>query len=403
MRSLLFALLVVLVACGSSTSGDDDDVSGGSSDGGGGFPADHPPLPQVVNTGGPVMSAPKFIAITFAGDSLATSIADFSTKIGAGAYWTTVTSEYGVGAGTSTAITIPTAPAASLTDADIQTFLRSQFGAALPNPDGNTLYAIYYPTGVTVTSQGAVGCTAFGGYHSDFSVGSGKFAAYAVMPRCPSQFSGVTVLDTLTAAASHEYIEGATDPFPMDDPAWSNADLSGGGWARAGGGAEVGDMCAELGDVFVRSTDVPYLVQRTWSNAAAAASKDPCVPDGISPYFGAAPVLPDTASILVASPTPQAVSLVKIPVGQSQTIELDLFSDADTLGTYNITATDLASAATGSDPELTFSLDNASGRNGDKIHLTITSVKKDPTGLSAFYIQSSIGFNDTFWVALVQN
>ncbi|MEO7111574.1 MAG: hypothetical protein ABI183_14135 [Polyangiaceae bacterium] len=402
MRSLLFFLLVSIVACGSSTSSDDGSTGDGS-DAGSGFPADHPALPQVINTGGPVMAAPKFIAITFPGDSLATSIADFSTKISAGAYWATTTSEYGVGAGTSTAVQMTTAPAATVSDDDIQTFLRSQFGGALPEPDDNTIYAVYYPDNVTITLQGQQGCQDFGGYHSDIQVGSGKFAAYAVMPRCPTMFSGVSVLDVLTGAASHEYIEAATDPYPNDNPAWSNTDQNGGGWARAGGGAEVGDMCAELGDVFTKATDVGYFVQRTWSNAAAAASHDPCVPQGLTPYFNAAPVLPDTDNIQVASNQKQAASVVHIPVGSSQTIELDLFSDADTLGTFTVGAIDYASAFTGGSPELTFSLDNTTGQNGDKLNLTITAVKKDPRGLAPLYIESQIGTDMTYWVVEVEN
>ncbi len=400
MRSLLFVIFVSLVACGSSSS---DGGSSATADAGPTFPADHPALPQVINSGGPVMTAPKFIAITFPGDSLATDIATFSSKISAGAYWATTTSEYGVGPGTSSAVQMTTAPATTVSDDDIQTFLRSQFGGTLAEPDDNTVYALFYPEGVTVTLQGQQGCTSFGGYHSDISVGSGKFAAYAVMPRCPSMFSGVSELDVLTGAASHEYIEASTDPYPNDVPAWSNTDQNGGGWARAGGGAEVGDMCAELGDVFTSSTDVGYFVQRTWSNAAAAASHDPCVPQGLSPYFNAAPVLPDTDNIDVASNVKQAASVVHIPVGSSQTIELDLFSDADTLGTFNVSAIDYTSAFMGGAPELTFSLDNSSGQNGDKINLTITAVKKDARGLAPFFLQSQLGTNMSYWVVEVEN
>src|ERR1700689_4449574 len=115
MRSLRFAFLVLIVACGSSSSS-----SNGSSpesdagDAGSAFPADHPALPQVLNEGGPVMTAPKFVAITFPNDTLATDIAAFSTKIGASAYWTSVVSEYGVGAGTSSAVQIATSPANSV-------------------------------------------------------------------------------------------------------------------------------------------------------------------------------------------------------------------------------------------------------------------------------------------------
>jgi hypothetical protein len=408
MRSLLFVFpILVVAACGSSTSSNGDGSSntsdGGTVEAGSAFPADHPALPQVVNAGGPVLASPKFIAITFPNDTLATQIADFSSKIGASAYWTSTTSEYGVGPATSMAVQETTSPEPSVSDDDIQTFLKSEIGKSLPEPQTGDVYALYYPEGTTVTLQGETGCNSFGGYHADFALSAGTTVTYAVLPRCPSQFSDITQLDTLTGAASHEYIEAATDPMPFANPAWSNADASGGGWAIAGGGAEVGDMCATLGNVFSKTTDVPYLVQRSWSNAAAAASHDPCVPQGLTPYFGAAPNLPNSASLSVTTNAKQTVNVVSLPVGSSQTIELDLFSDADTQGTFDVSAIDLATAEGGGDPELGFSFDNKSGKNGDKINMTVTALKKDPKGLAGFFIISTLGSNQTFWVAEAQN
>jgi hypothetical protein len=409
MRSLVFVFLVLIVAaCGSTSSSSNGDSNNGgdggsTADAGSAFPADHPALPQVLNAGGPVLASPKFIAITFPNDTLATSIADFSTKIGASAYWTSVTSEYGVGPATSMAVQETTSPAASVSDDDIQSFLQSEFGKSLPVPVAGNVYALYYPEGTTVTLQGEKGCESFGGYHADIPLSATTFATYAVIPRCPPQFSGVTELDTLTGAASHEYIEAATDPFPYDNPAWSNVDANGGAWAISGGGAEIGDMCATLGNVFSKTTDVPYLVQRTWSNAAAAASHDPCVPQGLSPYFGAAPNLPDTESLNVATNAKQTVNLVHIPVGSTQTIELDLFSDADTQGTFTVSAIDFATALGQGNPELSFTFDKSSGQNGDKINMTIKALSKDPKDLAGFFIISTLGSNMTFWVGGVEN
>jgi len=410
MRALALTVLLAVAACSSSSSSSDTSPAsdGGSTanDAASAFPAAHTALPLVVNEGGPVMTVPKFVAITFPGDTLATSIADFSSKIGAGSYWSSVVSEYGVGPGTSTAVQMTTSPAATLTDDDIQAFLKAQIGTTLPEPDVNTLYALYYPQGVTVTMQGGTSCQAFGAYHGDIALPGGKFAAYAVLPRCPSPFPGVTVLDQLTGATSHEYVEAATDPIANEKPAWGNADVNGGGWALAGGGAEVGDMCAELGDVFFRPADVGYLVQRTWSNAAATAGHDPCVPSTALPYFNAAPVLPDTVKLDIGTGHQQQLSVVHIAVGQSQTIELDLFSDGPTAAPWVVSALDFSSALSGGAPELAFKFDKNSGQNGDKLNLTITALAKDPKGFAAFFIQSQsadASATTTYWVALVQN
>ena len=359
------------------------------------------------------MTAPKFVTITFPNDTLLTDIESFSSKIGASKYWTDAVGEYGVGAGTSSVVHIGTSPPGAQTDEQIQAFIVSQVGTTLPAPDANTLYVLYYPSSTTITMQGGQACQAFGGYHSATDVGGGKLAAYAVIPRCPPPFPGITTLDQLTASASHEYIEAATDPINGSKITYGNADAAGGGWALAGGGAEIGDMCAELGDVFIRPDDVGYLVQRVWSDKAAAASHDPCVPQGASPYFNSAPNLPDSVSLDIGAGHTQPVSLVKIPVGQSKTIELDLFSDADTGGAWTVSAIDFGSALRGGAAELAFSFDNTTGQNGDKINMTIKSLTKDPMGFAAFFIENQLGSGcngdpnatncvTTFWVALVQ-
>src|ERR1700757_4660219 len=98
MRLSSLSLVLCFVACGSSSggastagdsgvadtgtqpdvqSGPDSGSESGSDamgEGGTGYPAAHPPMPQVTNLGGPVMTAPKFVIITFAGDSLAAQI-----------------------------------------------------------------------------------------------------------------------------------------------------------------------------------------------------------------------------------------------------------------------------------------------------------------------------------------
>ena len=131
------------------------------------YPAMHPPMPQEVNSGGPVMTAPKFVVITFAGDTFAPNIDDFADKIAASAtYWSGTTAEYGVGPIASVLhVSLNETPATALADTDVQTWLTQKLaaadagvlegGAPLPQPDGETVYMIYYPATVTVTQGGA--------------------------------------------------------------------------------------------------------------------------------------------------------------------------------------------------------------------------------------------------------
>ena len=79
-----------------------------------------------------------------------------------------------------------------------------------------------------------------------------------------------------------------------------------------------------------------YMVQRTWSNAAAARMQNPCVPHTAStiPYFNSYPAL---NQIPYSSGTTMGV---KIPIGQSKTIDVILSSTGATPGPWNVTVYD---------------------------------------------------------------
>ena len=253
------------------------------------YPAPHPAAPQVINAGGPVMTAPKFVIITFKGDSLQAMIDDFAAKVAAAKdYWSGTTAEYGVGPVASVVdIAVEDTPSATLDDSQIHEWLAAKIAGstppadagfapgdagepAFPQPDINTVYMMFYPATVTVTMGGGSSCSSFEGYHDDFALSPGKFVTYSVVGRCPPM-GPVMPIDQLTAVASHELIEAATNPLVQDNPAWSSVDSNHLAWDFVGGG-EIGDMCAGYPDAFYTPKDLPYLVQKVWSNAAAAAS-----------------------------------------------------------------------------------------------------------------------------------
>lgn len=413
MRAFRFSLAAVFVCACSSTSptttadaGPVDAGADDAADAAAPYPAPHPPLPQVLKGKGPVMTAPKFVPITFKGDPLVADIDDFMAKMGAAkSYWAGATAEYGVGPATTLPpIHATDVPAASIADSDIQTWLTTQImSPTFPQPDDNTIYTLFYADGITVTMGGGVGCQDFEGYHNDFMLPSGKHVVYSVSPRCPPPVKKDTLTDMMAAITSHELVEAATDPFPEDDPTYIDIDPDHVGWSLITGGTEVGDLCAPFPGVFSRTMpDINYLVQRTWSNQAAAAGHDPCAPNGVSPYFNSAPVLNDT--IAVVTPAGKMMTKgVKIPVGQSATVELDLYSDAPTSGPWTVSAIDWEAMYMGAPGTLAFSFDKTTGQNGDVIQMTITVMQKGALGQEPFWIQNTLGSQTTVWLGVVGN
>src|SRR5258708_2294306 len=101
-----FAVLL-FVACGGTTSGNADSGTDASpafdsgrrdaamdtgADVDNGMPSDmypfpHPPLPQIVNLNGPVMTAPKVIPILYATDGYKFQIKDFLGQLATSNFW----------------------------------------------------------------------------------------------------------------------------------------------------------------------------------------------------------------------------------------------------------------------------------------------------------------------------
>jgi hypothetical protein len=213
-----------------------------------------------------------------------------------------------------------------------------------------------------------------------------------------------SLIDSVTAIASHEMVEAATDPLVSDDPAWAQPDVDHIAWSLPAGG-ELGDMCAGFGNVFYTPSDVPFLVQRTWSNAAAAASHDPCEPDGATPYFNSAAVLNQAVTITNPGVATVVTKGINIPVDGVGTVELDLYSDAES-GPWTIQAFDFASLFMTGPQELDVSFGGksmATGKNGDKVELSLKVLQKGPGGVEVLWIQSTLGQTQTVWLGVVGN
>jgi hypothetical protein len=362
-------------------------------------------MPTAVSSGGSVIASPKIVAISFQNDPLQSAVDAFASQlVSAPDYWKGAVSEYGVGPVTQVVYHAAETPPATLTDADVHTWLTNkiQNDSTFPQPDASTIYTLFYPSGTNVTFGGGVTCNEFQGYHDSYPLTASTNVIYAIVPRCPPPVSSVTVADQMTAEASHELVEAATDPLPGQKPAYITVDSASHAWELLAGG-EIGDLCAGFGAVFYKPQGFDNIVQRVWSNAAAAASHDPCEPNGATPYFNSAPLLTDTITVRVAG-IPLKTTGLKLGVGQSATVEVDLFSDAPTSGPWKVSAIDITSMFFGGKTALTFSFDNDTGQNGDKLNLTITYVSAITGSPGApFWIQSDLGGTSTVWLGAVNN
>jgi hypothetical protein len=382
-------------------------ADGGAADGGEGgaasFPAPFGPAPQVGSGGGQPLTAPKAIAITFDGDAMRPQLEQFVAGVGTTSWWNSVTAEYGVGAlFAGTPVHLTEAAPATIVDADIQKFLAGKLDGTHPEfggaPDASTVYTIFYPeatTSITLgdAATGLKSCTDMGGYHNQLTLPNGTNVVYAVIPRCAQGFAGMTGIDAVTGTASHELVEAATDPLVVTAPAFSGTDDDGVGLELMLGGGEVGDMCSSNQGAFFKPDGFPFTVQRTWSNKAAAAGQDPCVPAMAGTYFNAAPQAADQITFTNAGQSSKFKG-IQIPVGSSKTIPVVIYSDAPT-DVITLGALDNA-AVRGGAQQLTFAWDKTTGRNGDVVHLTITAVAMGQYGIAPFLVTSTYNGRTTY-------
>lgn len=414
-------LAAALCACGTARPGSEDaggldagEVDGGEGDAGNvdhgapssTFPAFDIDWPQLLGSDAGVIASPRLVVVTFDGDSLRAELERFSADLGSTDYWRETTAEYGVGVPSNGApVHLAMTPPTLLDDQDIQTFLTLQLDGSHPEwpaPDDRTVYLLYYPATTRVLMGGLTSCTNFGAYHSALTVG-GALVPYAVMPRCPPN-PNVAALSTqlglLTGVTAHEIIEAVTDVHPGVLPGYRLPTPQHMAFVTFAG-AETGDMCQFNPAAWIVDPQLNATVQRSWSNLAAKAGREPCVPAGNGPFFTAVPVMPDQVSMTLDGVSLETIGL-KLAVGQSATVPLLLVSSADTGGPFTITAMD-RQAFFGQPRALTFRLDRTQGVNGEKVYLTITRTGNDPNfgGAIPFTIIASQGDVKTYWFSMV--
>jgi hypothetical protein len=186
-------------------------------------------------------------------------------------------------------------------------------------------------------------------------------------------------IETATENASHEIAEAVTNPHVFSDLGLTGFDGAHLGWqlfdatATTLGDDEIGDACERYDDAhFVGPADLPYSLQRLWSNQSAAAGHSPCVPESTEPYFNLAPLALETLSVTPGGAmAPQMALGYEIPVGQSKPISVAYYSDART-GYWDVSAVEGNGIAASSTPQLTIAVGKGVGLNGDKDNVTVT-------------------------------
>jgi hypothetical protein len=346
--------------------------------------ADAPPdavaLPQVQDLGGPTLTRPTVVAVTFPDEALADEIEDFVASVGCTDYWRTIGADYGVGdAIAAPPVRLAEAAPSVIDDFQIRAWLAKKIDGAdpqFPRPAAGTIYVVFYPAGTEITLQGTTSCHSFGGYHEDGQLADGTPFSYAVIARC--QGGGLGELATLTVATSHELIEACTDPQPDGvTPSYAITDPNHIGWALLVG-SEVGDMCEFESDAYYAPAGFPWTVQRIWSNSAAWAGSSPCVPASSPGYFYAAAV-PTDAVTLNLTGTPQSYAMIHVPVGGTATVPVQLFGSGSAANaTMQVEARD-PGPELGLPQRLTLALDAQSGAAGSTVHLTIEKLAGDAT------------------------
>jgi hypothetical protein len=370
-------------------------------------PLPKPTFPEVQSRGGPVIKTPKVVPIVFANDPLATKITDFTTKIAASSYWKNVGLEYGVGPITAmptVTLAVDEPAPAAITSGQIETWLAGKLAGATPAfgaPDADTLYAIYYPSGTTITMEGAgeqgQSCAGYGGYHFEVNA-SGTQVGYAVLPRCLD-------IDELTVAASHEYFEWATDPFPKSKPAYAKLDDAHWAWQAAFIG-ELGDLCTFLDRDNLNPADIGFEVQRQWSNKLSLAGKYPCAPTKTTPYLQAIPTAEDNANVPGTSAFAKSIvtKAIRVPPGGSRTVDVLVYSDQPATQSVPMRVMSYAQfyGGKGAKSGFGFTLEESYGNTGTTVPVTITAPSEaasDVMMMLAYTSQTTVNY----WPVLVVN
>lgn len=365
------------------------------------YPAFTPWMGQLAKNGGPILSAPVIVTVTWDVDTGRSTFEAFGDGIGASSYWSAAVGEYGVGATTSTHVHLSTTPPTQWGDADVRSFIGANLGGILPAPTSQTIYVFYIAQGTTFVFGNQNACNSIGGYHDSFSAGTKGIIAYAVLPNCGSD-------SKTTQYASHEIGEAATDPQPSNSLGiygWDDPYLAFHEWQR--GNDENGDACEFFADsVYTEQQPFPYSVQRLWSNKMGPLGHSPCQPYTAT-YFNVAPLGIGDITVDLSQeggPANFVTKGFKCALNATCQIPVGIYSDGAT-GPITVTAAEsnpIVNPVTG---RLSLSIDpkKTSGVNGEITYVNVTVNNKGPLNAEMLTVITQQGSTKHYLPLLVAN
>ncbi len=353
-------------------------------------PAFAPEMPRVVNDGGAILSKPQLVTVTWTTDPNEGALENFGDAIGSSSYWKQV-GEYGVGEATSAHVEVSDAPASTMTEDELASFVADHVTGAPANGwpvnTAQTAYVIYTPPSMKITSSGTDDCDSTDGYHDETSTKTFAHIVYAVVIEACHDSQDVVSFSTETA--SHEMIESSTDPHWQSDLAWSGFDsdhLAWDIWQQQQD--EIADACEYNSDaVYEETAPFAYGVQRFWSNASAAAGHNPCVRAPTQAYFNTTPLDTEAISVTVSSEKTAANTKgFEIPVGSTKVLRYGFYADGEG-GPWTFQVVEGDGFTTPTTPHLKITSDRASGDNGD---IANVSVEVDSVGTKTGILMTAI-------------
>lgn len=340
-------------------------------------------LPRLAYHGGAFLRRPRVVTVTFTDDDpdVASALERFGAVITRTPWWRAVVADYCVERGgcigegrAGRAVRLRDRLPDDLHGADLEARLRARLeDGGLGVVDGATALLVYLPARVRLHDAFVPRYCGEGpyGFHRALR-GAGGRVAFAVLPRC-GDFAA------LTGTASHELLEMVTNPDTSDRGfAFQPGEVTPGFSAA---GLEPMDPCG-----LVAAAEEPrvqgFVVRRAWSNRAAAAGRDPCVPARRDrPYLA---LLPGTPGVRLS----RAGGTVTVPV----TAAADRPAPAWTIGVRAARGASCVRAA----------FDRADVRPGDVAMLSLAPMPDAPSGRCVVLLTSRVGDHETRWPLVVR-
>jgi hypothetical protein len=280
-----------------------------------------------------------------------------------------------------------------------------------PAPTDQTIYILYLPVGTSLDLGGGQdACTVgVGGYHDSTQIttadGKTMNVAYAIIPQCQTANG---VLDESTMSASHELAEASLDPHPQANPGWVGYDDAHLAWDYFQQFQdENGDNCEFYKDSFFKNTtdDLPFAIQRQWSNKSAAAGHAPCVPAVSGAYFNTTPLSQEGIQVDLSQlqgSSKQATQGFHIAVNDTKTFQIGFYSDGPT-DAWTIEAREGTpfTQTPSTTHRLDLKLDKTTGQNGEKANLTVKVLQAGRTKGELVTIVSTQGSKKHFMPILI--